>query len=373
MRIAILSTGSPQYDEPPRLGGIQKQIRGLASAYDDLGHEVSIIARGGETRSSANGDHLMPIRVRNRQEILARLVFSRRAAKILRELKPDLLEMHERFSAFFPSRLSLRKVFFARNYDAMRYYAPYSHSRRVVNWGFFPLKSWVEEECMRRSEMVFALNNRDVKYLRSRGFGRVVLTQNAVDTDLYRPGPDQGFILFAGRLDPVKGVDVLLEAFEAVARETDLDLHIAGDGALRSHVDQWRRNSGLKSRTENLGWLRTSELAKEYSSCSFLVLPSFFETFGSVVIEAMASGKPVIASRIPGPAEVVEPSRTGFLFSPGSVKELVDCCLSLAADENLRRGMGATARRVAENRYSYMGVGSSRLHAYRDILAGTGP
>src|SRR3989304_2244785 len=158
MRIALLSTGSPEYDEPPPLGGIQKQIRGLALGYSKLGHDACVIARRNRIDDPDDEGYVVPVRVRTKQEILARLVFSRRATKILRDLKPDVLEMNERFSAFFPSRLNLRKAFFARNYDAMKYYAGYSRSRRAINWGLFPVKSWVEEECMRRSGLVFALN-----------------------------------------------------------------------------------------------------------------------------------------------------------------------------------------------------------------------
>jgi len=370
LRIALVSTGSPEYDAPPRLGGIQKQIRGFASSYVRLGHHVDVITRDVTTGERQDADYVRRIRVRSRNDVLSRLLFSRRAASMVDELEPDVIELHERFSGFFPSRLKRRKVFFARNYDAMRYYVHYGRSRRSANWAFLPVKNWMEEECMRHSDLVFALNQRDAVYLRSRGFEWVELTRNAVDPDLFRSGEDGNYILFAGRLDAVKGVRVLTEAFELLAKVTDIDLHVAGDGPLRAELERWGQKPELRGRVRILGWLETSDLATQYSNCSFLVLPSFFETFGNVAIEAMASGKPVVASRIPGPGEVIQPGRTGFLFTAGNSEELAQFCRVFVEDPGLRRKFGASARQDAEKRYSFLAVASDRLQTYDRLIVG---
>ena len=371
MRIAVISTGSPRFDRPPTLGGIQHQIWGMADAYARKGHEVHLIHRG-DPNASTEGRlfHDVPVRVRLGNEVVSRLSFSRSAAAQARKLNPDIVEVHERFSAVFPSRLPCRKAFFANNADAMRYYAGFSRSRTLVNWGFFPLKNFVEEECMRRADVVFALNSRDKAYLEGRGFGRVLRTRYGVDLDSYTSGQDREYALFAGRLDDVKGIRVLERAYERIAPQTGLGLHLAGDGPLREQVESWRAKSGLAHRISMLGWLDASRLREEYAHCSVLVLPSMYETFGRVVLEAMASGKAVVASNTPGPADIVEPRITGFLCSPGDSDELASTVQLLADNPTLRADLGRAGRRLVEERYTYDSLASEHLATYRALVDG---
>ena len=93
---------------------------------------------------------------------------------------------------------------------------------------------------------------------------------------------------------------------------------------------------------------------KEYLSlCSVFVLPSLFETFGIVLIEAMASGKPVIASNIPGPNEIIQNGYNGFLFEKENHKELTDCLKLLLNDNPLQKKIGENAKKTVEERYTF--------------------
>lgn len=369
MRIALVSTGHPQFDAPPRLGGIQQRIRGLAEAFLRRGNEVHLIARQGSSQSSETDvPYLYPIKVRWSFEVLPVLIYSRQAAATLEELEPEIFSLHERFSAFFPSRLHMPKAFFAHNYDAMRFYAEFSRSYRAANWGMFPLKNWLEEECMRRCDLIVALNQHHKEYLEARELGPVVQIPNAIDPGLYHSGPDENYILFAGRLSRVKGVEVMEEAFERIVDGTDVNLHIAGDGPLRNQVESWRVRSGLQERVRILGWLKPPQLRDEISRCSFLILPSLYEGFPGVLLEAMACRKPVIASKIPGSADAVRVSETGFLSTQGDSEELARYCRLLVEDTALKQRLGRAGRADVEKYYTWDVVASRLLQVYERVL-----
>jgi len=370
LRLCVVSTGSPTYDAPPRLGGIQRQIWGMASEYARKGHETSLLSRKGLESSAVRGIlHHMTVQVGSNNEVLARLSFSKKAARLVKQLDPDIIELHERFSAVFPARIIARKAFFAHNYDAMKFYEGFSRSRNAANWIMFPVKNWVEEDCMRRCDVVFSLNGRDREYLERRRLGRVQQIPNGIDPTLYRQGPDGGYILFVGRLDRVKGIDIMTQMFEKLAQETDIDLHVVGGGPLLSEIMSWRSRAGLADRVKILGWISFDHLREEFAHSSFLILPSFYETFGIVTLEAMASGKPVVASRIPGPEEVVRHGVSGFLFTPRSAEDLTVYCRLLAGDRVLRTQLGRNARSDVERSYTFDAVSSEVLHTYEKILS----
>ena len=93
-----------------------------------------------------------------------------------------------------------------------------------------------------------------------------------------------------------------------------------------------------------VGKVDRQALLNEYREADFLVLPSLFEPFGIVLLEAMATGLPVVASRVGGIPEVVRDGRTGILVEPANARALADALMELCRDENLRITMGADAK-----------------------------
>lgn len=127
------------------------------------------------------------------------------------------------------------------------------------------------------------------------------------ETDLHRPAP-QGRIrlLYVGQLIPLKGVDVLLRAFARVAASQDIELHLAYQmPLLEQQLRELARTLGIGERVHFRGFLGADELAKLYRSVDALVLPSHAEALPSVVIEALLSGTPVVATRVGGIPEQV--------------------------------------------------------------------
>jgi glycosyltransferase involved in cell wall biosynthesis len=149
-------------------------------------------------------------------------------------------------------------------------------------------------------------------------------------------------VLFIGRLSREKGLKTLLAAWRKVEAELpEAELRLVGDGPMFAE---------LKSLSEGLnvsfaGRVEGDELFREIEAARFTVLPSeCYETFGRVVVESYACGRPAVVSDIGGPAELVRDGETGLLFEPGNTEDLAAKILKLLNEDSLRAEMGAKAR-----------------------------
>lgn len=145
------------------------------------------------------------------------------------------------------------------------------------------------------------------------------------------PGKQDPFVfLWAGRLEHVKGVDLLLEAAKQLQNRTKqaFMLHLAGKGSLRDALEKKADSLGVSDQVRFLGRLSRNRMLKEFQSASCFVLPSRYEAFGVVLIEAMATGLPVIASRSGGPDTIVN-TENGLLIEKDNVEELTRAMLMM--------------------------------------------
>jgi glycosyltransferase involved in cell wall biosynthesis len=177
---------------------------------------------------------------------------------------------------------------------------------------------------------------------------RIIYHPNSVDPDVYQPAYEGSYALFTGRLSHETGIGTLLEAVKG----TGIPLKIAGTGPLLSALENQVAKSGEKNISFE-GHCTGERLAALYREAALVIVPSeWFENAPTVILEAFAYGKPVVAARIGGIPEMVDEGRTGRLFTPGHARELRHALGSLwnRADE-LRR-MGTTARAAVETRFS---------------------
>ena len=160
-------------------------------------------------------------------------------------------------------------------------------------------------------------------------------------------------VLFVGRLDPVKGVPLLLEAFVTVlGRHPDAQLTIVGDGAKRVEAENQARSLRITEAVTFAGYKTQAEVADLLEQSDLLVLPSFAEGVPVVLMEAMASRIPVIASRVAGVQELVRDGETGYTVPPGDVASLSDRISHLLADPDLCRRMGEKGRAIVEAEFN---------------------
>ena len=180
-----------------------------------------------------------------------------------------------------------------------------------------------------------------------------------VDLSKFSPSPNAGNqktpgILFVGKIIHYKGVEYLIDAMPAVlARVPNAKLILSG----KSNSQRYERmiaNRIAKSPARDAiwwedEWVDRDTLIRRLRECSVLVLPSVSrrEAFGMVLIEAMSVGKPVIATSIPGPSDIVKDGVNGFLVPPRDSAKLAEAIVSILSDRVLSRKMGRMSRRLA--------------------------
>jgi glycosyltransferase involved in cell wall biosynthesis len=175
------------------------------------------------------------------------------------------------------------------------------------------------------------------------------------------------FIFFwAGRLEHVKGIDLLIEAAR-ILKEKGQDnffIRLAGKGSLREQLEQLSRESGVSDVLHFLGRISREEMQKEMQMSSCFVLPTRYEAFGAVLIEAMATGLPVIATRSGGPDSIVTPE-TGMLIDSENPEQLAS-----AMGEIIRRHKDFSAREIREHTLGLYGQ-TSVMKLYTELFLQT--
>lgn len=173
-------------------------------------------------------------------------------------------------------------------------------------------------------------------------------------------------INFTGRIVERKGVDVLINAF-AKNKELLLSsiLIIVGNGPDENKVKNLVSKLGINNNVRFIG--HSSEVAKYYHASDIFVLPSYAEGMPNALLEAMACGLPVIASRIGGVVDVVEDGKSGILFEPGDVTGLASAMVRLLKDDELRHKIGAEARKRIVESFSIDGVADKYIKLYEGL------
>ena len=214
---------------------------------------------------------------------------------------------------------------------------------------------------------------------------RIVVAHNGVDAERFRPaegaagrealrqrlgiGPTELLVLFMGSGFARKGLRPLLAAAaRASARGATLRLVVAGSGA----PEAWRRQAkrlGLAARVQFVGAVPDPEVY--YRAADVFALPTYFDPFANATLEAMASGLPVVTTRLNGVSEILRPGHDGLLIDrPEDIQGLTDALLTLQ-DPGYRRDMGLRARETAL-RYPWDGPLQATLAVYERVLAERG-
>jgi glycosyltransferase involved in cell wall biosynthesis len=179
-------------------------------------------------------------------------------------------------------------------------------------------------------------------------------------------------VLFVGRLTAHKGIQTIIEA--AALTGPGVKFLLVGPGEFPASWERRIRQLKVEDRIIVAGKVPESDLPAYYSACDLLVLPSVsrLEAFGLVLVEAMASGKPVVASDLPGVRDVIKNEKTGLLCEPFNAKDLAARIAAIISDEKVGAGMGAAGRRLAEEKYSWDVIGKKIVQVYEKVIADRG-
>lgn len=235
----------------------------------------------------------------------------------------------------------------------------------------------IERYAMRHTRHLIAISRYITDYFASwfKPDIQVYHIPNAIDSNFFDLTKTSGgqTVLFAGRVTPLKRVLDLVKAFAKIAKVPSAQLRIAGEcsseGAYVESIRGFIQKANLEDRVHLLGALPEDAVLREFAGCDVLALPSAQENLSMVIAQAMAAGRPVVATPVGGIPEMVSDGETGFLVDVGDVDGLADALLRLLRDPSLRARMGQSGRKFALENYRADAVARRTYEVYQRIAA----
>lgn len=246
----------------------------------------------------------------------------------------------------------------------------------------------VETQIVARSNRIVATSpqERDILHRSYQGEGRVTIVPCGVDQRIFKPRNrkesrmalglprDVPLLAYAGRFDPGKGIETLIEALAILNRQGSCHLVLAGgfdpegpDAAEFSRIVRRVDDLGLTNRTTFLGRVDSSRLAAVYSAADICVIPSHYESFGLVAIESMGCGTPVVASRVGGLQYAVQDGESGYLVAPRDPEAFARACSKVIADPGLRQRLSARGVQRVHHAFTWEAVAAQLDTLYLKI------
>ena len=356
------------------MNGVTHSILRVLDHLQERGDEVLVIApsaHDGEPAAQVNGAdvHRLPaVPLAGYANVRVALGGVYRVKRILAEYAPDVVHLASPFvlgwrAAQAASQLGIPTVAIYQTEVpgyAARYGVPF-----LENWAWNRVENIHLLATRTLAPSTFALNQ-----LRGRGIPRVRMWRRGVDTARFSPEKrDDGWrasaapngeriIGYVGRL----AVEKQVEDLAALAGMPNTRLVIVGDGPQRTALEN------ALPRAVFTGFLGGGELARAVASFDLFVHPGEFETFCQTIQEAMASGVPVVATGRGGPLDLVENSRTGWLYEPGDLSAMRARVQDLMGDDAKRRAFAAAAHASVQDR-TWPALCTELVQHYRDVMA----
>ncbi len=173
--------------------------------------------------------------------------------------------------------------------------------------------------------------------------------------------------LWVGRLDPVKGLGILLDAFGQVYADVDAHLLIAGDGPLRAQLEDNAKERGLSGSVHFLG--ARNDVPSLLMSVDAFFFPSRTEGLPNALLEAMAAGKAIVTTNVPGCRDLIRNGENGFVVSYGDVAKLASAIRSVLTNSELARRLGEQASRDIDQNWHVDATSNAYESLYREMLS----
>jgi len=372
MKIALVSPYDFAYP-----GGVASHISALERQFTRMGHEVKVIAPASKVVPDF-GDKFIPIgkpRPIPASGSIIRVTISLRLASTIKAVLDqenfDVIHLHEPFMPMLCSAI-LR---FSHTANIGTFHA--CQGRPGYNFGW-PISTIMLKRRLRKLNGKIAVSKPAMEFASKYVPGDYEIIPNGIDLDHFSPNvsPIDEFcdgklnILFVGRLEKRKGVNYLLGAYKRVKQEiSNSRLIIVGPGTrLRGKYEKQVKRSGLKD-VVFVGHVSYDELPRYYRTADIFCTPATGrESFGIILLEAMAMGKPIVASNIEGYASVMTHGVEGLLVPPKHKEMLAQALITLMASESLRQEMGARGRLTAEG-YDWEHIARRVFNYYVKVLS----
>jgi len=356
MKIALVSPYDFSYP-----GGVANHISSLYKYLTNMGHEVKVIAPASKAVTTFGDDFTLigkPRAIPTSGSII-RVSLSVRLASAIKEVLDreqfDIVHLHEPFMPMLCSAV-LR---FSNTVNIGTFHACDATPGYNFAW---PIGRLMVKRRTHKLDGKIAVSKPAMKYASKYVSGDFNIIPNGIDLEHFStdvpPLPQfndgRPNILFLGRLEKRKGLDYLLRAYRQVKQEMpEVRLLVVGPGTrLRKKYERWIKQHNVKD-VVFTGLATYADLPRYYQTADIFCSPATGrESFGIVLVEAMAVGKPVVATSIDGYASVVTHSEEGLLVPPKNTEKLAEALLTLLKDKALRQKMGEKGKLTARN-YSW--------------------
>lgn len=371
MKIALVSPYDFAYP-----GGVTHHIAHLEHQFTKKGHEVKILAPASKAVSDLGDRFILigkprPIPISGS---IARITISpwlsSRIKTVLNQEKFDIIHLHEPLVPMLCTTvLRLSKSPTMGTFHA-------SESRDWYDYGT-PIAKFFLKKWFRKLNGKIAVSDLAKDCICKHFPGYYNIIPNGVDLEHFSPkvAPIEDFcdgklnILFVGRLEKRKGFDYLLKAYQQVKKEIpNSRLIVVGPGIRLRHKYEKRVKRGGLADIVFTGYVSYKDLPRYYKTADVFCAPATgWESFGIILLEAMAVGKPIVASNVGGYATLITPGTEGYLVPPKDEQALAESLIAVLKDDSLRQKMGANGRRKAQE-YSWENVAQRVLDYYTSVL-----
>jgi len=376
MRIGFITVGAYMSQEDyarNNLLGTESQIFGLSNELVKKGHEVYIFRRWFESKVEIiKNINIISFKSVDSKPGLKmtfyKLKFSKEVTKYIQKMELDVLVLMDSFTSYFALKLPQPKI--TITHSEIPIDLLHLENNSIISKIKYKFLNLIQRKLFKNSNVIIAINNKFKIYLEKKGY-KTVLIPNAINLNDYNTQySKEKYILFGGRLVKAKRIDDLIKAYSFLNEKlkNDYKLIIMGFGPEKSNLENLVKSFGLENSIEFIPWDSSEEFIKKISECAVFVLPSQYETFGIVTIEAMALKKPVIASDTYGSIDIIKNGYNGFLFETGNVKKLSEQLQMILEDANLRFNIGINAIKTVEENYTLDKISDEYINLFSEIM-----
>jgi glycosyltransferase involved in cell wall biosynthesis len=359
------------YSSESQVGAIEQQIFGLSKELSKKGHDVYVLRKWESPKEiefikgvkfvnltiplSYKKFSFVPLSsLRSPITLIEYWLYSRAVRNKIEEISPDIVNVSNILPGYLLSKIPFPIVFITHDNDVL-----FADAKITACF-----RKYLARVLVGRVAAVVALNKGLQEHLGNQGFRTDVIIPNGLDPDEYRNAGNNGFVMYSGWLDRHKKIEDLVKAYSKI-QKVPQNLVIVGNGSRKAILTSLVCREGISKKVAFIPFLPKEKYREYLSKCSFFVLPSDAEAFGVVIIEAMASGKPVIARNIIGPNGIIKSGYNGFLFK--DVDDLAKRMQLLLSDDHLRSELGKNARETIEKEYSFSNISLKYIELYKKI------
>lgn len=364
---------------PPHIGGTELFAANIA---DELTHyhawNVVVVTTSDkaheeiEQRSDGLRIYRLPYKAKISNTPLS-LAWLWRIRRIIRNERPDLVNVHTPV----PGLADIASLLAGKRPVVVNYHAGSMRKERSrLNLLIWLYESFLLQPMLCKARKIISSSDYVRDSMLEKFKDKTVTISPAVDSDMFHPAEsrsDSHRVVFVGSLkksDGHKNLDGLLLACELLRQEiADLTITVVGDGDGRAVYEELARDLRLADITTFTGWLERAELACTYREGAVFALASRQDSFPLVITEAMASGLPVVTTRVGGIPTLVEDGVDGLLVPPDDLGALVDALRRVLMDQDLACRLGRAGREKAVRSLNWSSRGELTNRVLRDVLS----